>query len=224
MRRGDPEYFKVGVQLRGGSKLAQDGRQSALAPGDLAIYDTTRPYELAFDDRFAMLVLMFPRHRLRVRPQDVARLTAWRVSGSHGMGALVSRFLTDLADRLRQPSAQVSAPLEEALLDLLAAAFAGQLECLAELPAATHRRALLLKIHAFVEQRLCDTELSPSMIAQAHHISLRYLVGALVLPEGTLGITEASAIRRFASPCTRRAGSTTAWLSTPIRQVPTRWW
>ncbi|MFC5833936.1 helix-turn-helix domain-containing protein [Nonomuraea insulae] len=175
VRRSDPEYFKVGVQLSGGSRLAQDGRQSALAPGDLAIYDTTRPYELTFDDRFAMLVLMFPRRRLRIRPQDVARLTARRVSGSQGMGALVSRFLTDMAGRLHQPSTQVSAPLEEAVLDLLAATFAEQLEFLAELPPETHRRALLLKIHAFVEERLGDTELSPSMIAQAHHISLRYL-------------------------------------------------
>ena len=39
----------------------------------------------------------------------------------------------------------------------------------------THRRALLTRIQAFIQQRLGDPELSPGVIAAAHHISLRYL-------------------------------------------------
>lgn len=50
------------------------------------------------------------------------------------------------------------------------------------------------------------------------------MVGALVLPEVTAGMTDASATRRPSTPCTRRSGATTARRSMPILQVPTWWW
>jgi AraC-like DNA-binding protein len=40
---------------------------------------------------------------------------------------------------------------------------------------ATRRRALLATLQAFIDSHLADPELSPSTIAAAHHISLRYL-------------------------------------------------
>ncbi len=45
------------------------------------------------------------------------------------------------------------------------------------------------------------------------------MVGALVLVEVTVGITEASITRRLWSPCTRSWSSTTAIWSLPILQV-----
>jgi hypothetical protein len=47
------------------------------------------------------------------------------------------------------------------------------------------------------------------------------MVGALVLPPTSVGMTEASTIRSPCSPRTRSFGSTTAVSSTPILQVPT---
>jgi len=49
------------------------------------------------------------------------------------------------------------------------------------------------------------------------------MVGALVLPPISVGITEASTTRRPSMPCTRNFVSTTAIASTPILQVPTGW-
>jgi len=82
--------YKVGLQLRGSSVLAQDGRQTPLGAGDFAIYDTDRPYTLAFDDPHRMLVLVFPRMMLGLPAERVARLTATRMSGREGLGVLIA--------------------------------------------------------------------------------------------------------------------------------------
>jgi hypothetical protein len=51
------------------------------------------------------------------------------------------------------------------------------------------------------------------------------IVGALVFPRGTTGITDASTTRRPDIPRTRSSGSTTLFQrdSPPIEQVPTGW-
>src|SRR5262249_6745760 len=49
------------------------------------------------------------------------------------------------------------------------------------------------------------------------------ILGALVLAEGIVGMTEASAMRRPLTPRTRSSVSTTASSPDPIAQVPTGW-
>ena len=50
------------------------------------------------------------------------------------------------------------------------------------------------------------------------------IVGALVLDDTTVGMTEASTTLSRSMPLKRRRGSTTAPGSDPIRQVPAGWW
>ena len=73
IRRFDPGYLKLGLQLRGHCLVTQDGREAPLTPGDFALYDTRRPYQLSFDSEFRMLVVMFPRELLNLRRECVGR-------------------------------------------------------------------------------------------------------------------------------------------------------
>lgn len=46
---GDKAYYKLNLQVSGHGLLCQDGRETVLTPGDLAIYDTQRPYTLTYE-------------------------------------------------------------------------------------------------------------------------------------------------------------------------------
>jgi AraC-like DNA-binding protein len=61
------------------------------------------------------------------------------------------------------------------MIDLLTVALAAPLDAEDELPADTREEALRRRAHAFIEQRLADPALSPAVIADAHHVSVRYL-------------------------------------------------
>lgn len=175
IKAGDPEFYKLGLQLTGYSVVVQDGREAALTPGDFAVYDTTRPYQIAADEPHRMLVVMFPRKLLQVPTEQMVGLTARRVSGRQGLGAVVSPFLRGLAQQIPSPDPVVGVHLSDAVLDLLAASFAEQLEADGSIAPETRRNALLLTIRSFIEDRLDDPQLNVNAIAQAHHVSVSYL-------------------------------------------------
>src|SRR2546430_5314281 len=97
--RGGRQYFKLSLQLSGTGLLAQSGREALLLPGDIAIYDTERPYTLVFDDDFRMLVLMFPQTCLDLPADYVRQLTAVRFEGGGtGVAGIIEPFLRRMAD------------------------------------------------------------------------------------------------------------------------------
>jgi AraC-like DNA-binding protein len=149
----------------------------SLTPGDFALYDTSRPCSLSFGDDFRMLVVMFPRTLLRVKPQHTAALTARWISGRQGLGAVASPFLLRLGEGLESEQVTASSELADAVLDLLAATLAEQLDEPGHAPAGSYRQALLLQVQvkSFIDARLGDPELRSSTIASAHYISVRYL-------------------------------------------------
>src|SRR5260370_20448895 len=162
------------MQLRGYCLVTQDGREAPLTPGDFALYDARRPYQLSFDSEFRMLVVMFPRELLNLRADDLAKVVARRVSGRRGVGGLVSPFFVKLADELRRDQIVPTFELSNAVLDLFAAALSEQLPCESSVRPETRRHALILPIKAFIDARLDDPELTTAPIAPAHHISPRY--------------------------------------------------
>jgi|HubBroStandDraft_1064217.scaffolds.fasta_scaffold09595_5 AraC-like DNA-binding protein len=169
--------YKIGLQLRGSSVLIQDGREATLTPGDFTLYDTDRPYTLAFSDPHRMLVLVFPRDVLGLPQDRLAGLTATRLPGeAGGMATLIGPFLAQVAFVLDQDSCAPWAGVRLAgnVLDLLGTVLTERLECAPPSPDTAHR-ALMLQITAFIETHLGEAELAPAQIAAAHHISLRQL-------------------------------------------------
>jgi AraC-like DNA-binding protein len=174
IRAADSGYLKVSVETRGYGVLTQDGREAALTPGDLAVYDTTRPYELLFAHDFQQLVLVLPRQLLSIRPRDLTDLTARRIPGRTGMGAVLSPFLTLLARQSLAGDLQPSMEVCDAVVDLLSATCRSAADSAGTVPHLA-QRALLLRLQAHIEERLGDPSLDATTVAAAHHISVRYL-------------------------------------------------
>jgi len=96
--RASDDCFLVSIQARGRGVVRQDGRDAVLGVGDFALYDSTRPYQLLFDDAFEQIVLKLPGERLRSAVRDTEALTATTVSGREGAGHLLLGMLRTLRE------------------------------------------------------------------------------------------------------------------------------
>ena len=170
--KAEQPYFKVGLQLSGRAVLTQDGREAELAAGDLAVYDTTRPYRIDFLDDYRMLVVMFPKQLLRVSATAANEGTARAFSGRTGMGALLSPLLTALEGELNSGGGE-NPHLNDAVLDLVAACLTQDTQARGVSPG--RREALTLTIKSYIESHLGDPDLDAGRVAAAHHISASYL-------------------------------------------------
>ena len=171
----DPDLCKIDVLARGRGVVEQGGREAELGPGDFTLVDMTRPATWCTDECARMVAVVFPAAMLPFDRDRLSRLSAVEIRGAHGPGAIVSSIARDLPGQLDSFGAGDGARLGTAVTDLLSATLGARLNAGEQMPRESRRRALLLQIHAFLEERLGDPDLSPSLVAGAHYISVRYL-------------------------------------------------
>lgn len=172
--RSERQYFKLNLQLSGHGILVQDNREATLRPGDIAVYDTNRPYTLAFERDFRTLVLMFPHDALDLPVDSVAQLTAVRMAGDVGLGRMISPFMVQLVENLEALSGATGHRLAYNAVDLIATMFENELSIRRRPVPGTHAEMLAV-IRKYIEAELGDPGLAPAGIAAAHFISTRHL-------------------------------------------------
>jgi AraC-like DNA-binding protein len=176
IRASDPELLKIDLQLGGPTVFSQGDREGTLYAGDFTLVDLSHPCRFVDrEDTHEMLAVKFPRAALPLPHNELERLTAVPISGRAGLGAPITALARHLGRRLEVYGPTEGARLATALMDLLVVALAERLDRVATIAPDTRRRALLAGVQAFIERRLGDPALSPRAIAEAHHISLRYL-------------------------------------------------
>jgi AraC-like DNA-binding protein len=218
IRRGSAELYRVVLAMSGNPRLEQDGRAAQLRPGEFAIYDFARPYELAYDSAVQLAVFGFPRDLLALPPDSAGQVTAVPIAAD-GTGALASHVLRQMALDLETYRPASAARLATVLMDLVTTAVAeraGQAELL---PVESRERTLLLRIHAFIEQHLGEADLSPGIVAAAHHVSVRYLHRLFEAQDTTV----AAWIRRRRLERCRRDLADPAFGAVPVSAVAARW-
>ena len=222
--QADPDLLKL-VLVGGGNScvVGQNGRQARLSAAEFAMYDTRRPYEVTLGaDGYRptqMMTFMFPPSLLPLSRRQLAGMVAVPFAASTGLGDLTSQFLLQLARNVDHYSPAEAARLSTAALEVLATRLARELDARDWQTPEARRHAQLTTVQAFIQQHLGDPQLSPAMIAAAHHMSLRSLHQLF----HDQGVTVAGWIRQRRLERCRRDLSDPALASRPVAAIAARW-
>jgi AraC-like DNA-binding protein len=167
-RSASDEYF-VALHLRGRAVAHQDARCATLLPGDLALFDSARPYRIEFHgrDRFDHLIIRIPREQLDSRCARLERATSVAIRARSEPGGLVSSSLRAVG------AIEDGARFVDPILDLLAGAL---LQAAGVVAAPVPRRRRTLEaLKRYTLSHLGDPALSPARVAGACFVSVRQL-------------------------------------------------
>lgn len=165
-------YFAV-VLLSGDYLLEQDGREVFLKPGDIAIYDATRPHRIHCPRNFEKLIVSIPRHMLRERIAGVEQCTALHITGKEGIGRIASNFLQSSAKQADKLMLHEFTKLSEYGLDILSLAINSVRP--ADYNLSRSRSISLNRIKSYVDQHLHNLDLNTAMISRGVGLPSRYI-------------------------------------------------
>ena len=166
--------YLLALHISGTAAGAQDGRQVILGPGDLALFDPTRPYSIVFrgPGTFEHVIYQVPRASIDARCPAGA-MTAVRVPAASGAGRLASPYLQTLAQPAGPPGDLPQQAFIDAGLDLAIGALRTTVATGSQLD--LRRRSLIGELKRYALAHLGDPALSPATAARASYISVRQL-------------------------------------------------
>ncbi|MEV4097734.1 helix-turn-helix domain-containing protein [Streptosporangium saharense] len=214
--RGGRENYKFCLLLRGSGVIEQAGRRVVASAGDLVFYDLSRPMELVLDAHH-LLALTVPRSAIPLPAAHVADLAGTLLASRQGPGRLTVSFLTALAaegDAVDGPHGQY---LGEAIVNMVTSALSERLSGESPVPGAGAE--LLQCITDWIERNLHRPDLSPAVIAHAHHVSVRQLHRIF----HAAGMTVAAHVRTRRMDRCRRELSTAHLRADRVSSIAARW-
>ena len=171
--RASEDFVLVALGTSGVNGVFQDGREAVVSSGEFVIYDTTRPYELRFDDSFSQTIFQMPRKLLHQRIGSFDALTATTFASDHPLERLAYEFLLGVSKTTDLVDPATATRLLDQALDLVAMAFANRMDQRSP-DQSFHRSALLYRLKNYILTHLRDPELSMSRAAAGIGISPRY--------------------------------------------------
>ncbi|MEU6621594.1 helix-turn-helix domain-containing protein [Streptomyces litmocidini] len=183
--RDDRKSLIVSLQQQGTVTKEQDGRESVIGPGEFSISDSSRQFRIKLEGGFAFTSFHFPREELHVRDKDLQALTATTFTSEEGSAALVATFLARMAREAEGFDDAAGHRVAATALDLMALLIDERRG--GSTSGAPHAAASLERVKDHIMRNLGDPDLSPSRIAEAHFMSVRYLHKLFQLEGTTVG-------------------------------------
>jgi AraC-like DNA-binding protein len=183
IRRDPRDHFMLWLMLDGQIGLAQNGRSAVMQPGDLFVYDQSRPFTLDFAPYTRAMMATIPRHLMTRRYPLAHHLGGRKITADSTLGPLVGSLISELY-RLDHASAEVASRLGASALDMLVTAVEAEADVGSE--PADHRSRLACA-KRFILANLDDPHLDLARIARSQNVAPRTLY-RLFAAEGTTPI------------------------------------
>jgi AraC family transcriptional activator of tynA and feaB len=172
--QGEPRHDNVlGFQFvfKGVELVREGGRELALKPGDVVLWDGMQPTEVEIVDAFYKRTLLFPRDRVLAVCPRLAALGAPPSLNGSATARLLVRYMNALALELPSLEPAAAPAAASAALELLRAAVEPNLPT----SRSATRAAMRAEIGRYVRSHLQDPQLGPALIARAYAMSVRAL-------------------------------------------------
>ncbi len=169
--RTDGDFFNVLHIVSGVEYLRFHDREVTLRAGECVLWDSRRRIEFALTAPLEKLTFMVPSQLVRALLPNVADYVGIPLPSNQGIGSLFAHHLRGLGNTLWGMNDHEAAQVLNPTLDLLA-------RTLASVPGRRRpsmRQSSLQRIRQYILMHLTDPDLSPSAVAAATHISVRYL-------------------------------------------------
>ncbi len=167
--RAGEDTCLISLQRHGRSRMTQGEHALDLDPGEIAILDGTRPFNVVFPDRVSRVLAVVPRAMLDSRAPWMRRARLRKVAATSPYFDLARQHMLQFAGDRRLDESEASL-LTDNLCNLLALATAPDARAL-DAPPDIQLQAIL----GFCRGQLADPGLSPQRAADHFGISLRTL-------------------------------------------------
>lgn len=181
IRTATDPFFLLSLQTARSSRITQFGQTADLTVGDMALYSSTDPYELELTDDFSQMVVQLPKEKLLARLPNAEMMTARKIDGQSGIGALVRQNILAFSDHASTSNATLQALVQETLIDLIATGLASQDGSRFEL--SSPEQHVMLRAKSFIRNRMGDAALDRNLVADEIGMSVRRL-NAIFSKEG----------------------------------------
>lgn len=208
----------LSLHLAGGDWVVNEDRsQQQIRPGDLVLWDLSRPMTLAWSSDSTGLSMPLSLETLVPRPERLFTAAATVLPTDGGLGGLIEGYLRQLARLAGDVPVDIAAQLGVTTMDLLATYLASLLGEKTSIDAV--RRTQMQQAKAHIEAHLGEPDLCPATIAAAQYISVRLLYKLFAAD----GETVAGWIRKRRLERIRHDLLNPTYANLPIIAVASRW-
>lgn len=160
------EHYLLSVQLSGASRIEQGDEAVAMAPGEIALLDGTRPFEVGFPRQVGRMIAVVPRRAVESRAPWLATRGLRKLQGNAWCADLLRQHLGRLAD----PEAKLIGAelLFDNFCNLTALATLPEAR-LAAAPSALQTEAML----SYLRRNASDPDLDAAAVAAQFGVSVR---------------------------------------------------
>ena len=172
VNKSEGEYCSFKFLQSGYGAIEQEGRTSSFKAGDIITFDNSYPYRISCYDHFSFTMFLVPRHLIYPRTINPKIVRAGLIPADSSLSPILHSYVNSLLDLKEDKNDVYTSSLTDIGL-ITVALDPGNDRKENNQHGVNQMRFMMLT--DYIRSHLSDPELSPTSVAAACGISLRYL-------------------------------------------------